>query len=218
MKHPIVLWGATGQAIVLNEFLNSAGYTLAALYDRNRDLSSFTKDVPMYHDESEFFHFLKEKNGWKFAVAIGGDGGRDRLLIDEKLKKAGLEAATLLHPNSHIATDAEIGQGSQILINATVCSRAVIGRQVIVNSSASVDHECELSDGVHVGPGAVLAGCVKVGESTFIGTGAVILPNVRIGNHCMIGAGSVVSKDIPDGVVAVGAPCRVIRKHSNSGN
>ncbi len=40
----------------------------------------------------------------------------------------------------------------------------------------------------------------------------VILPGVTIGRNCVIGAGSVVTRDIPEGVLAAGNPCRVIRK------
>ena len=47
----------------------------------------------------------------------------------------------------------------------------------------------------------------------WIGGGAIILPGVTIGDNVVIGAGSVVTKDIPDNVVAVGNPCRVIRKN-----
>jgi len=55
---------------------------------------------------------------------------------------------------------------------------------------------------------------VYIGENTWIGAGAVIVPGVHIGKNSVIGAGSVVTKDIPDGVVAVGNPCRVIRQVS----
>lgn len=37
-------------------------------------------------------------------------------------------------------------------------------------------------------------------------------PGVTIGNNVVIGAGSVVTKDIPDNVIAVGSPCRIIRE------
>ena len=46
----------------------------------------------------------------------------------------------------------------------------------------------------------------------FIGAESVILPNVTIGNNVVIGAGAVVTKEIPDNSVAVGNPCKVIRK------
>ena len=53
---------------------------------------------------------------------------------------------------------------------------------------------------------------VHIGENVWIGANTVIVPGVSIGRNSVIGAGSVVTKDIPDNVVAVGNPCRVIRE------
>jgi maltose O-acetyltransferase len=53
---------------------------------------------------------------------------------------------------------------------------------------------------------------VTIGSDSWIGGGTVICPGVTIGSRTVIGAGSVVTRDIPDDVVAVGNPCRVIRK------
>jgi len=53
---------------------------------------------------------------------------------------------------------------------------------------------------------------VSIGDNVWIGGEAIICPGVKIGNNVTIGAGSVVTKDIPDNVVAVGNPCRVIRR------
>ena len=53
-------------------------------------------------------------------------------------------------------------------------------------------------------------GKVSIGDNVFIGAESVVLPNVKIGNNVIIGANSTVSKDIPDNVVAVGNPARVI--------
>jgi acetyltransferase-like isoleucine patch superfamily enzyme len=55
---------------------------------------------------------------------------------------------------------------------------------------------------------------VTIGDNVWIGGGAIILPGVEIGNNAVIGAGSVVTKSIPDNVVAVGNPCRIIRKNN----
>lgn len=52
---------------------------------------------------------------------------------------------------------------------------------------------------------------VHIGKNVWIGANAVILPGVNVGDGSIIGAGSVVTKDIPDGVIAAGNPCRVIR-------
>ena len=53
---------------------------------------------------------------------------------------------------------------------------------------------------------------IRVGDNVWIGGGVRVLPGVTIGNNVIIGAGSVVTKDIPDGVIAFGNPCRVHRK------
>ncbi|MFT4005340.1 MAG: sugar O-acetyltransferase [Lacrimispora sp.] len=55
---------------------------------------------------------------------------------------------------------------------------------------------------------------ITIGNNVWIGGNAVINPGVKIGNNVVIGAGSVVTKDIPDNMIAVGNPCRVIREIS----
>ncbi len=53
---------------------------------------------------------------------------------------------------------------------------------------------------------------VTIGDNVWIGGGVNIVGGVTIGKDSVIGAGSVVTRDIPEGVVAVGNPCRVVRK------
>jgi hypothetical protein len=52
----------------------------------------------------------------------------------------------------------------------------------------------------------------EIGADVWVGGAALILPGVRIGSRTVIGAGSVVTRDVPDGVLAAGNPCRVIRE------
>lgn len=52
---------------------------------------------------------------------------------------------------------------------------------------------------------------VHIGKNCWLGAGVILVPGVTVGDNVVIGAGSVVTKDIPDNVVAVGTPCRVLR-------
>ncbi len=53
---------------------------------------------------------------------------------------------------------------------------------------------------------------ITIGDNVWIGGNVVINPGVTIGNNVVIGAGSIVTKNIPDNVIAVGSPCKVIRE------
>lgn len=53
-------------------------------------------------------------------------------------------------------------------------------------------------------------GRVSIGDNCFIGAGSIVLPNVTIGNNVIVGAGAVVTKSIPDNVVVVGNPAKII--------
>ena len=53
---------------------------------------------------------------------------------------------------------------------------------------------------------------VRIGRNCWIGAGVIIVPGITIGDNVVVGAGSVVTKDLPDNVVAVGNPCRVLRQ------
>ena len=53
---------------------------------------------------------------------------------------------------------------------------------------------------------------INVGDNVWIGASVTVLPGVKIGSNTIIGGGSLVNKDIPDGVIAIGVPCKILRK------
>lgn len=109
-----------------------------------------------------------------------------------------------------------------------------LGSNVYVNSNLMIvdDGNIYVGDKVMFGPNVTIATAnhpidpelrarglqynkdVHIGENAWIGAGTVIVPGVHIGRNTVIGAGSVVTKDIPDSVVAVGNPCKVLREIS----
>lgn len=59
---------------------------------------------------------------------------------------------------------------------------------------------------------------ITVGDNVWFGGNVTVVPGVTIGSNSVIGAGSVVTHDIPEGVLAVGNPCRVVRSITTQDN
>ena len=138
-------------------------------------------------------------------VAIGDNKRRMELY-----RRFNLARLTVVHPTSVI--EGEVGAGSFIGPMAYVGVNAQVGEGVIVNTKASIDHDCLISDWAHLAPSSTLGGEVKVGEGTLIGIGSTVLPRVKVGSWSIIGAGSVVVRDVPSGVKAWGVPATVKSK------
>lgn len=107
-----------------------------------------------------------------------------------------------------------------------------VGNNTVINHSGVFLDTNEINIGKHalIGPKSGLYGAIhpfdvearnegiekaktiNIGDGAWLGGKVTVVPGVSIGKHSVIGAGSVVTKDIPDDVVVVGNPCRVIRK------
>lgn len=195
----INLFGASGHAKVIKDIIEAQGDNVGCLYD----------DAP-HCDEIHGSPVLNASSvcvEGPLIISIGSN--RVRKLISEKYP---LRYERAIHPQAIVSPSARVGAGSVIMHGAVVQADAQIGQHCIINTGASVDHECLVGDFVHISPHATLCGNVHVGEGSWIGAGSTVIPGIRIGRWCTVGAGSVVVRDIPDGVTAVGNPCKRIIK------
>ena len=115
--------------------------------------------------------------------------------------------------------DPKIVIGDNCLIGYRFCALAaediLIGKNVIMASDVTIvahNHGMDVTSSVPYKDQSLQASAVRVGDNCWIGDNVVILPGVTIGKNVVIGAGSIVTKDMPDDVVVVGNPARVIKK------
>lgn len=144
-----------------------------------------------------------------FFVAVGDN--RLRLELLNRYLDRGHKSPPLVHPTAWIAPSATLGEGTLAGPKSVVHVNAQVGRACIVNTAATVDHDCVLEDGVHLSPGVHLAGEVRIGRETMVGVGTAVANRVTIGRNAVIGAGSAVVEDIPENVTAAGVPARILR-------
>ena len=96
-------------------------------------------------------------------------------------------------------------------------AKVTIGNNVFVAPNVGIYTAGHPLDAERRNAGLEYARPVTIGDNVWIGAGVSILPGVTIGNNSVIGAGSVVVRDVPPCAVAVGNPCRVIRKIDDGG-
>lgn len=207
----LAIWGASGHALVVADIVRLQGQF---------EIVGFLDDVnPERHNTvfcgapilggAEQLDVLHQV-GVKYLIFGFGDC-HARLRLSESVRSKGLRLATAIHPRATVADGVVVEAGTVIAAGAVINPGSHIGANVIVNTCASVDHECIIDDGVHVSPGVHLGARVKVGRGTWIGIGATVADRVRIGAGSIIGAGTVVIDDIPEGVIAYGVPAKAVR-------
>ena len=194
------LYGAGGHAKVVRDILEACNIPFTGVVTNN------LKEVTFM--EKEIRHSSEDVD--EAIICVGNN--RTRKHVAEELTQQGITFGKAIHPSVIMSKYASVDAGTVVMQGAVIQSCAKIGKHCIVNTAASIDHDNVLGDFVHVSPHATLCGEVEVGEGTWIGAGAIVRQCVKIGKWSVIGAGSVVVCDIPDGVMAYGNPCKIIRK------
>jgi sugar O-acyltransferase (sialic acid O-acetyltransferase NeuD family) len=206
-KPEVMVVGAGGHAKVVIDILRAAGFHIAAVFDdaasrrgeifRGSTIVGSTAEIPAYATQ----------NGLSaFVVAIGDNP--TRLALGEKLESVGLHALSAIHPSAVLAPGVHLGGGTVVMAGVCINADAVVGRHSILNTQATIEHDCVLADGVHIAPGATLCGGVQVGRCALVGAAAVIIPLLHIGAHAQIGAGAAVVDAVPEHARVSGVPAR----------
>lgn len=198
------LYGAGGHAQVVADILTSRGVRVAGVFDDNPPDAKLR--IMEVRDGVQLLGTGFPQLDAPLIITVGHNSRRAELAA-----LLGATYGTAIHPSALIADSVRIGAGSMILHGSILQAGARLGRHVLINTAASIDHDNVLGDFVHVSPHATLCGHVEVGPGTHVGAGAVVIQQVKIGRWCTIGAGAVVLRDVPDYATVVGNPGRVIK-------
>ncbi|MDE6577295.1 MAG: NeuD/PglB/VioB family sugar acetyltransferase [Muribaculaceae bacterium] len=140
-------------------------------------------------------------------VYAGSPCMNKRKSLIERFENAGAKFATIISPTALVSRNSVIGEGSAVLSGAIV-NRAVLGRHVVINTGAIIEHDCHIADNSFIGPGAVVGGGVSIGENCFIGLGARLRNGIKIASGVTVGMGAVVTRSLTEPGIYYGFPLR----------
>ncbi len=140
--------------------------------------------------------------------------GDERLALLEKILGSFVNIYAIQSPfwcdygyNIHIGKNFFANHGLVILD----CAKVTFGDNVFIAPNCGFHTAGHPIDAETRNKGLEFAHPITVGDDVWFGAGVQVMPGVTIGNNVVIGAGSIVTKDIPDNVIAVGNPCKVLR-------
>ena len=110
--------------------------------------------------------------------------------------------------NTHLGNDVYVNFNLTLVDDTDI----YIGNNLLIWKNLIIDYLTNTINKIIIKKQAQFNIPVYIGDNVWIGGGSIILPGVKIGKNSVIGAGSVVTKDIPENVVAVGNPCRILRE------
>lgn len=207
----IIVVGVGGHGRVLLDALLAFGARVYGLLDPGLAAGTEVMGVTVLGGDEVLARLASTR--YRLANGLGANPFTvERASLCKRLSQNGYRFASVVHPSAVVGRDTELGEGSQIMARAVVQCGGRIGRNVVVNTAASLDHDVLIEDDAFIAPGAVLCGAVELGRGAFIGAGAVVLPGVRIGANAVIAAGALVCSEVPAGGVFSGVPARRHKK------
>lgn len=204
ISRKLLILGCGGHGKVVTEVAEALGYANISYLDRPGSSAREFMGRGILGAEPEDYDDY-------FFVALGDNAKRERAYNAFCQKNPRAVAVSLVHPSSVVSPRALIGPGSIVMPLCVVNSSTTLGKGVIINTKASVDHDNFLMDFSSCAPGVSLGGNVTVGLRSAISIGASVKHGISIGNDVVVGASSFVSCDVRDCVVAYGVPAKFVR-------
>ena len=202
----LVILGAGGHAISIANVAHSAGYIVKYFID------PYTKSSQIIGiDVLKDLGGISNLDDYSYGIALGDNFLRQKLYQEIIDQYPNLIFPPLVHDSAVISIHTKVGDGTVVMPGAIVGPNSIVGKLCILNTNASIDHDCTMADYSSIAPGVITGGRVNIGLRSAVSIGAIIKHGLTIGHDVVIGANSFVNKNVQSLKLAYGSPAKYIR-------
>lgn len=160
----------------------------------------------------EVFTFQEavERYGNGLECVIGNGEPSSRKKMAAKLHSISIELTTIIYPGTHIPSSTTIGEGVIIQEGCLISCNATISNLVVIQPHCIIGHDNILGEGCEISAMSNFGGHVTIGEYSFVGLSASIREGITVGSSSVVSMGASVMKDVPDRVIVMGNPAKII--------
>lgn len=162
-----------------------------------------------------FDEFCKNYTSSQAEVAIAIGEPSHRKALREKVKAKGYNLAVMVHPLARVSRFAKLDEGVIICYGCNVSTESHLKTNVFLQPSCSAAHDVVIEPDSVISAVARIAGSTHIGTGVYIGMSALIRESISIGDNTIVAMGSVVQKPLPEEVIAMGNPARIIQKNTD---
>lgn len=210
MYEDIIIVGRGSHAKSIVQIIEDAnkyrilGFTVAAEDDVNGEYLGY----PILGRDDVLVGYF-EKRIKNLAIGIGG-------FKDNSLRKKIFEKycrfnfPKIIHPSANIAKNVTIQEGSVVFPGVILNTGVKIGKNVILATKCSVDHETEIKDHVLLSAGVTVGGGSVIHSEVLCALGCSIISGVEVGAEILVGAGAVVVKSLNEKGIYIGVPAKMV--------
>ena len=206
----MLIIGAGGHASVLVDILRQQKREILGIVSPEMDVTrQVFQGIHHYTSDDDILNF--ESDSIMLVNAIGSlPKSNLRSNIYAKFIGLGYKFSQVIASDVRISDFAELSDGVQVMHGVIIQAGTTIGENTIVNTGATIDHDCNIGMFNHIAPGVTLSGQVQTEKNVHIGTGASVIQSVVISKDVVVAAGATITKNVEENTVCY--PARIFKK------
>jgi sugar O-acyltransferase (sialic acid O-acetyltransferase NeuD family) len=210
MKKEIILIGGGGHCRSVIEVIESEGeFSVAGIVDVPEKIGHDILGYKITATDRDIPDLLKK---YKYFIITVGQikSSVSRKKIFDNLIFEGALLPVIKASTAYLSQHAAVSDGTMLMHNSFVNAGVTIGKNCIINTGCTIEHDARIGDHCHLSTGSFINGECMIGDAVFIGSTAIVNQGIKLASGVIIGSGAVVIHDIHESGTYAGNPAKRI--------